>query len=110
MIELIPVLDGGAVDLRRHSARVNERTGIDRQKLTGGFDLARRLARNRALTATGKEAEILFEPADPFFDCPRYRGRDTARMPVAAEPTPKSLAPERLRQPPPPILRPEHAA
>ena len=44
VIELVPVLHRGVVDLRGHSARVHQRIGVATNALTRGDDLCRRFA------------------------------------------------------------------
>jgi len=44
VIELVTVLHGSAVDLRRHAARVDERTRVNRQRIAIVENLARRAA------------------------------------------------------------------
>ena len=44
MIELVPILDGGTVDLGRHAARVHEGCRVDRQTIAARDDLRRRLS------------------------------------------------------------------
>ena len=106
MIELIPVLHRGAVDLRRHAAGIHERPVVDRQPLARRADFSRRLARRGPLPAAGVKLQILFETADPFLHRSSDSGGDTARVPVEPEHASERLKPERIRQPPQHLLGP----
>src|SRR5262249_58043154 len=84
VVELITVLDGGAVHLGRRPARVHERLRVAADRLADLRDLLRRLARHVALAAGGEEPKLAVDVLQALFDRAADRRRHTARGPVEA--------------------------
>src|ERR671930_1798472 len=94
MIELITVLDGGAVDFGRHPARVDERGAVAPRMLADLGDLRRRSPRRAPLAAGCKETELAVDAAQSLL----HRAADgrchSARVPIEAEHAAERLKPE----------------
>src|SRR5436190_24362342 len=75
VIELVAILDCGAVDFGGHAAGVHQRSRIERQEFACRGNLSRGLARCGSLAATSKESKIRFETADSLLAGCRDRRR-----------------------------------
>ncbi len=98
VVELVAVLEGGAVHLGRDLAGVDELVGRPRDgvHLCVGDDLRRRLAGGPALAAGDEQPEVRLPALHRLLQRTGGRRREPGGMPVESKDTPEGLKPERI--------------
>src|SRR3954471_8049042 len=97
-IELISVLDRGAVDLRHEPARARQAGAVDAHPIADLGKLERGLTRMASAAAAHEKSKLAFERSQSAFEGPDDARRDAGRMPVHAHDRAEGLEPEGMRQ------------
>ncbi len=105
VVDLVTVLNGGAIDLGRRAACRDERIGTAARPLAPGGDLVRRAPGGGALPAGDEEPQSLFAAPETFLDRSARRRRESAGVPIEAEDATERLEPVRIAEAPEEAVR-----